>query len=55
MKVLGEIPQGADWCIFNGKIIVACPDRNPYILNEDGTETEIALNELQELPTTPKS
>lgn len=41
MKFIAELPEGAVWAVFDGKIIVAGRDFPPYYQNEDGTKTPV--------------
>lgn len=44
-KFIAELPPGAEWRVWNDRILVCAPDVPPYFLNEDGSKETLTIED----------
>lgn len=43
-KFIAELPPGAEWRVWNDRILVCAPDVPPYFLNDDGSKETLTID-----------
>jgi hypothetical protein len=46
MRFVAELPEGAEWRVFNDRIIVCAPNEQPYFQNDDGSREYLKIEDV---------